>query len=281
MLDTLDLPETRPAPFGTIAVPPLVAVPARRPPPGRPAPARPTAEERQAVGAGRWFAALPVLLRHDILSRAVVRRHRHGAACARQGQPAEAWMCVARGAVRLSSGDGPGRAHGLAYLKPGHWFGDLALVDGRPHPHDAQAHGETTLLCVPRADFLDLLARHRDLAEALLRLNCGRVRALSGQLDEVVRLPLAVRVARQLRLLLRGYGVPQGEGRRIGLRLAQEDLAQLLGASRQRVNGALRALERDGIVALDARGIVVRDAAALDRAAQAGAQSPTSPLRIA
>lgn len=248
-------------------------------------PARLAPGERHAVTSARWFASLPPALRHDILVRAVVRRYRHGWACALRGSPADAWFCVARGAVRLSSGGSAGRAFSLDYLKPGQWFADDVLGDAARHTLDAQAHGDTTLLCVVRADFEDLRHRHPALADALLRLNASRLRALCRRLDEMASLPLATRLARQLQRLQRGFGLRQDDGVRIGLRLAQDELAQLLGASRQRVNVALQALVRDGVVALDARGIVVRDDARLAAAAHAdGAavdQSPTRPLRMA
>ena len=69
--------------------------------------------------------------------------------------------------------------------------------------------------------------------------------------------PLAARLAKQILLLARSYGVPQGEEIRIGLQLAQEDLAQLLGASRQRVNQELKGFEREGAVRVEPTRLVV------------------------
>ena len=65
------------------------------------------------------------------------------------------------------------------------------------------------------------------------------------------------RLAKQILLLARRYGTAQGEETRIGLALAQEDLAQLLGASRQRVNQELKAFERDGAVRVEPTKLVV------------------------
>jgi CRP-like cAMP-binding protein len=69
--------------------------------------------------------------------------------------------------------------------------------------------------------------------------------------------PLSARLAKQILLLARGYGVKQGDETRIGLQLAQEDLAQLLGASRQRVNQELKGFERDGAVRIEPTRLVV------------------------
>jgi len=142
-------------------------------------------------------------------------------------------------------------------VEPGTWFGDISLFDGLPRTHDATAHGDTTLLVVRKPDFRELLARHSELYEALLRLNCRRLRLMFDVVEDLNTRPLASRLAKQILLLARSYGVPQGEEIRIGLQLAQEDLAQMLGASRQRVNQELKGFERDGAVRVEPTRLVV------------------------
>src|SRR6185295_6733221 len=163
-----------------------------------------------------------------------------------RGAQAAEWCGVARGAVRIGSVSLSGKQVTLTYAEPGVWFGDIALFDGLPRTHDADAHGETTLLCVRKPDFKELLAQHTELYEALLRLNCRRLRLLFNQFEDLNTKPLGARLAKQILLLAKSYGIEQGEEIRIGLQLAQEDLAQLLGASRQRVNQELKGFERDG-----------------------------------
>ena len=159
----------------------------------------------------------------------------------------------------MSSTTLAGRQTTLTYAEPGTWFGDIALFDGLPRTHDAHAHGDTTLLVVRKADFHALLAAHTELYDALLRLNCRRLRLMFDAIEDLNSLPLAARLAKQILLLARSYGVAQGGEVRIGLALAQEDLAQLLGASRQRVNQELKALERDGALRIEPTRLVVLD----------------------
>ena len=115
-----------------------------------------------------------------------------------------------------------------------------SLFEGLPRTHDGNAHGDTTLLIVRKPDFKALLAAHVELYDALLCLNCRRLRLMFDAVEDLNTRPLAARLARQLLLLARSYGIAEGEEIRIGLALAQEDLAQLLGASRQRVNQELK-----------------------------------------
>jgi CRP-like cAMP-binding protein len=216
-----------------------------------------TIAERSNIDAGSWFSKLSPALRQAILSRAAVRRLTDGAMMSVRGQPADEWCGVAKGAVRVSSVSLSGKQITLTYVEPGAWFGDIALFDGMPRTHDSNAHGETTLLVVRKADFKELLSQHVELYDALLRLNCRRLRLLFDTVEDLNTRPLASRLAKQILLLARSYGVADGDEIRIGLQLAQEDLAQLLGASRQRVNQELKSFERDGAVRIEPTRLVV------------------------
>src|SRR5215475_12394081 len=115
-----------------------------------------TMAERQSIDSGPWFSKLSPPLRTAILARAYVRRLPDGALLSSRGAPADEWCGVAKGAVRVSSVSLSGKQVTLTYVEPGVWFGDIALFDGMPRTHDANAHGETTLLVVRKADFKDL-----------------------------------------------------------------------------------------------------------------------------
>ena len=221
-----------------------------------------TLEERAAINAGRWFAALSPSLKHDILRCAYVKRFKDGELICARGDPPEEWIACARGAVRVSSTSITGKQITLTYIEPGIWFGEVAIFDGDRRTHDAYAHGDSTILCVAKADFKKILALHAELYEALLRLQSRRIRQLFGLVEDLNALPLRARLAKQLLHLVRSYGVPSlsdGGEMRIGLQLAQEELAQLLGASRQRVNQELKSMEREAAIRIEPGGLVIRN----------------------
>ena len=225
-------------------------------------------EEREAINSGRWFSSLSPSLRHDILRCAYVKRLKDGDLITARGDPPEEWMACAKGAVRVSSTSLSGKQITFTYVEPGIWFGDVAILDGDTRTHDGYAHGETSILCVAKADFQKILATHVELYDALLRLQARRIRQLFGLVEDLNTLPLRSRLAKQLLHLARSYGVPSlhhGNETRIGLHLAQEELAQLLGASRQRVNQELKAMEREEILRIEPGGLVIRDREALLR----------------
>jgi len=231
-----------------------------------------TMEEREAINSGRWFSTLSPSLRHDILRCAHVKRYKDGDLIVARGDPPSEWSAVAKGAVRVSSTSLSGKQITLTYVEPGVWFGDVAMFDGDQRTHDAYAHGPTTLLCVSRTDFQKILAQHVELYEALMRLQARRLRPLLGLVQDPKPRPLRARLAKQLLNLEGSYGVPcRGDGSevRIGLQLAQEELAQLLGASRQRVNQELKTMERENAIRIEPGGLVLRDRPMLMRIAEA------------
>ena len=225
-----------------------------------------TMEEREAINGGRWFSSLSPSLRHDILRCAYAKRHKDGDMLAARGDPPEQWIACAKGAVRVSSTSVSGKQITLTYVEPGIWFGDVSIFDGDRRTHDCYAHGETTTLNVAKADFKKILSQHVEFYEAMLRLQSRRIRQLYGLVEDLNTLPLRARLAKQLNHLVRSYGVPSlsdAKAVRISLQLAQEELAHLLGASRQRVNQELKHMEREQTIRIEPGGLVVLDRDAL------------------
>lgn len=231
-----------------------------------------TMEERSAINQGRWFSSLSPSLRHDILRCAYVKRYKDGDLICARGDLSEEWNACARGAVRVSSTSITGKQITLTYIEPGLWFGDVSIFDGERRTHDTYAHGDTTLLCVSRGDLRKILEQHVELYEAMLKLHSRRIRILFGLVEDLNTLPLRARLAKQLLHLVRSYGVASladGSETRIGLQLAQEELAQLLGASRQRVNQELKAMEREDVIRIEPGGLVIRNRETLMRIVEA------------
>ena len=227
-----------------------------------------TIEEREAINSGRWFSTLSPSLRHDILRCAYVKRYQNGMLICARGDPPEEWIACAKGAVRVSSTSISGKQVTLTYVEPGIWFGDVSIFDGDRRTHDAYAHGECPVLCVSSAALMKILSQHTELYEAMLRLHARRIRQLYGLVEDLNTLPLRARLAKQLLHLVRSYGVADlsnTKDMRISLHLAQEELAQLLGASRQRVNQELKTMEREQSIRIEPGGLIVRSSEALMR----------------
>jgi CRP/FNR family cyclic AMP-dependent transcriptional regulator len=227
-----------------------------------------TIEEREAINSGRWFSSLSPSLRHDILRCAYVKRYKDGELIAARGDPPEEWIACARGAVRVSSTSISGKQITLTYVEPGIWFGDVAIFDGDRRTHDAYAHGDTTILCVAKADFKKILARMSSCTKPCCACMRGASASSTAWWKISTPCPCAHGWPSSCCTWCAATACPalsDGREMRIGLQLAQEELAQLLGASRQRVNQELKAMEREDAIRIEPGGLVVRNREALMR----------------
>ncbi len=216
--------------------------------------------ERQAIGKARWFSSLSGLLKHDIIRQAYVRSYKDGDQIALSGERADFWMACVAGSVCVASSP-LGKQITLAYLKPGNWFGDSALMEGGNNIHNATAHGQTRVLCVSAQRFDQLLHMHPELPIALLKLHARRVSHLYSNIEDARSLPARIRLVKQLLQLASAHGVPVGSETneiRINLKLCQTEMAHLVGTSRQRLNAEIKLLERECMLRLHRDGLVVR-----------------------
>lgn len=225
------------------------------------------AEHREAIGRSRWFATLPAVLRHDLLRAMAARSYRAGEPIFGSGEAVKEWLACASGCVRLSR-ELAGRSSTLALLGPGRWFGDAPLAHAPGRSHDAWAHADSVVLAIPRDRLAAILAQHPQLYEALLALQSLRMRQLLTAVDDLGRLPLGARLAKHLAHLMRHHGTGGSTGEvRLAIRLRQDQLAELLGCSRQRVNEQLGRITRQDLIRREAGCLVIRDPARLQQLA--------------
>ncbi len=210
--------------------------------------ARLSTAHRHTMLDSAWFGGLPPAARDEALDLATLRHLHEGELLYAKDRGADAWFGVLEGAIRLGASAPDGRQGLFAFLEPGTWFGDTSLFDGLPRPHDAVAHGPAAVLSLSTLQFEGLLERYPVLYRHFVELYCQRTRLMYFALEAWTAFPLDERLARHLLNLAAGHGQRDGDGDdiAINLRLPQEQLAQLLGVSRQRVSQILRDWEDRG-----------------------------------
>ena len=226
------------------------------------------AVERALLDADRWFGSLAPERREALIAAGRVSAVPAGGLIYATGDPPNGLWAVIEGQVRLKGYPAAGAEFLALILRPGTWFGEVSTLDGGPRPHDAAAFGSARVLHVPMAAFLRAAERLPVLYHDLGRLVCQHQRIALDFIAQVAALPPAARVAR----LLTGRAHEEGGL----LHVRQEEIAVMLGMSRQTVNRHLRSLERQGVIALGYGRIAVRDRAALLRAAGVPEHAPTS-----
>jgi CRP/FNR family transcriptional regulator, cyclic AMP receptor protein len=208
-----------------------------------------------------WFRSCSPALQAALIAHGHERRLRPGEPLFGQGETDGNLYLLIEGALAVQSVDAGGEQSMLVMLEPFHWFGELSFTDGLPRSHDAIAHRDCRVWCVGRAGMrAELQAR----PEGWFHIAClmsAKTRLLLAAVDADLRGPLAMRVARRigLAMLASGRRAPiapgddaqgrdaPGQGQ---VRMSQEQIARMLGASRGSVNRALHDLQDTGVIRL-------------------------------
>jgi len=202
-----------------------------------------------------------------LLSHARFHHHHTGELIFAKGSPGRSMMAVLEGQIRISSTAAGGREVVLAILHPGEIFGEIALIDGGERTADATAMTDCDILIVDHRDFIPFLERRGDLCVKLLRILCRRLRQTDEQVEAALFERLEGRVAKALIRLAAEDGNGQKPGSPVRLRVSQQELAGMVGASRESVNKQLHVWQRGGFLQLGKRLIVIRDPSALEELA--------------
>ena len=174
-------------------------------------------------------------------------------------------MAVLSGRVRICSNSVEGREVVLNVIGPGEVFGEIAMIDGGERTADAFAMEETELLVLSRRDFMPVLARNPDVCMKLLELLCRRLRWTSEQMEDMNFLDLRSRLAKRLAYLADNHGEATVGGDRKTVRISQQLLANMIGASREAVNIQLAAWKEEGVISSRRGWITILDRVQLDR----------------
>lgn len=205
------------------------------------------------------------------------RRYRDNQVVQHRGDAAGHALVVISGRVRTLAYLPNGTEQLLRWLEVGEISGLSSVVGNAPVPTDLVAQGPAEMLMLPREPLLELLMKDGRTCLTLLRLLSLRVNELHEYIFTRAGDTLGARVWATLRRLARVNGEPLPNGR-IGMRMSQEDLAHVVGASRQRVNEELRQLQSQGRVVLGYRRMeIAMDAAAPDGAVRRSSTTPSRP----
>ncbi len=186
-----------------------------------------------------------------------------------EGDPGDRLYVINEGKIKLGATSGDGRETLLAILGPGEMFGELSLFDPGPRNATAVALTDATLLGVGHPDLEPWLTGRPEVAAALLAALARRLRRTNEAMADLVFSDVPGRVAKALLELASKFGVPSPDGSiHVVHDLTQEELAQLVGASRETVNKALADFQNRGWLRLEQRGVDIVDAERLSRRAQ-------------
>jgi CRP/FNR family cyclic AMP-dependent transcriptional regulator len=151
----------------------------------------------------------------------------------------------------------------LAVMEPGEFFGDLSLLDGRLRSASAEAARDSTLLTLEREDLTELVRSRPDAALAILEVISLRLRETDQMATDLAFLDVSGRLARRLLDLASVQGQQTNGGVLIKQPITQEELANMIGVTRESVNRNLGMFRRLGLIGREGRRIVIQNEAAL------------------
>jgi CRP-like cAMP-binding protein len=185
-----------------------------------------------------------------------------------EGEPGDSLYVIRTGKVKLGLRSSDGRENLLAVLGPGELLGELSLFDPGLRTATATAVTEVEVLQMGHDELARWLATTPAVAEHLLRALARRMRRTNEALADLVFSDVPGRVAKALLDLATRFGQQTQEGIRVAHGLTQEELAQLVGASRETVNKALADFAGRGWVRREGRAIVLLEPERLQRRSQ-------------
>jgi CRP-like cAMP-binding protein len=214
------------------------------------------------------FAHVQPVGLHALAGAMVRRRFRRNEVIFHQGDPGDSLHVVATGAVKIILPSPEGDEAIIATLRPGDFFGELALLDGAPHSATATAVEPVETLSLARAPFQQLVDEDQGLRVALLSGLAAELRRLTGQVEELHFLDLAGRLAMRLVRLARDRDPNASGAVHLDWPFTQSDLAAMIGGTRQSVNKLLSRLVDDGLLLIEHDTLVIHDLHALEERAE-------------
>jgi CRP-like cAMP-binding protein len=203
--------------------------------------------ERRLLDATRLFSVLPEEVRDGLRGQMELRTYDRGQLLFRQGDPATELFVVVEGRIAIATQAGDGREAMVAVLENGGLFGELALFDDAPRSADGRALTDSTVAALGYEAVREALRARPELLWVMVRLLAERLRATDETLADAVFLDVPARTAKRLLELA-------GDDDAFTIPMTQEELASMIGASRERVNKALALFARLGWLETEGRG---------------------------
>lgn len=182
----------------------------------------------------------------EVISGAVIkRRFKRGEALVEQGQKSNALFILLTGRARVMTSDSRGREVILAALAQGDYLGEMSIIDNEPHSATVRAEVQTDVLMLGRTEFARCLTENASMSLVVMRGLVKRLRHADRKIESLALLDVYGRVAHALL----DFAVSDAQGQLvIKDKISRQDLAKMVGASREMVSRVMKDLEERGFI---------------------------------
>lgn len=210
------------------------------------------------------FAGMDDREMQSLVERTTMREVERGRVILRPDDQARMVYVIKEGRVKISRYSPEGKEQILALLEPGDVFGELSLVRST-EPVQVEAFEDTLVCGMQSEDFLALIRRQPEVALQVMKILAERLRAAEEEIADLAFRDVPGRLASLLLRLAQAYGDVGPAGRRLALRLTHQDMAAMIGSTRETVTAILNRFRDDGLITVDRRQIVICDQDGLKR----------------
>lgn len=194
----------------------------------------------------------------EVISGAVIkRRFKRGEPLVEQGQKSNALYILLTGRARVMTSDTRGREVILATLSQGDYLGEMSIIDNEPHSATVRAEVQTDVLMLGRAEFARCLTENASMSLVVMRGLVKRLRHADRKIESLALLDVYGRVAHALL----DFAIPDAQGQLIiKEKISRQDVAKMVGASREMVSRVMKDLEERGFIeALPSGATLLKD----------------------
>jgi CRP/FNR family cyclic AMP-dependent transcriptional regulator len=193
---------------------------------------------------------------------------RKGETIFNEGEPGDSLYIVLSGKVKVVRRAADGRQNLIALMGPSDMVGELSLFDPGPRTATASAVTDARMARLRKGALRPWISNRPEIAEQLLRVLARRLRRTNDALADLIFTDVPGRVAKNLLQMAGRFGTRDGGVLRVTHDLTQEELAQLVGASRETVNKALADFASRAWLRLDGKSVIILDPERLARRAR-------------
>ena len=217
--------------------------------------------------AGIFQGVDPVAVQHLIEQMETVRYPR-GTTIFDEGEPGDRLYIITSGKIKLARHAPDGRENLLTVMGPSDMFGELSIFDPGPRTSSAVCVTEVQAATMNSELLKKWVDDHPEIAQQLLRVLARRLRRTNNSLADLIFTDVPGRVAKALLQLANRFGTQEGTALRVHHDLTQEEIAQLVGASRETVNKALAEFAHRGWIRLEGKSVLISDTERLAKRAR-------------
>ncbi|WP_146400906.1 Crp/Fnr family transcriptional regulator [Pseudobythopirellula maris] len=218
-----------------------------------------------------WFLKQCDLFRHLAPDEVAALEARSRSRTYKRGEPiylpadqANGVLVLAEGRVKIGSLTSDGKQSILAFIEPGELFGELSLLEPGEREEHAEAAEKSTVILVPSDLMTALVERNPHIAYGVTKLYGLRRRRIERRLRSLLFRSNRDRLISLLKELADQYGEATAEGVKLRIKLSHQDLASVIGSTRETVTILLGELQAEGKLVLGRRKIVLTDPATLE-----------------